>query len=56
MTTDAGVSWCIARPVSRPRRVPADPGGGLGVRRREPLPDLSRVSDDRVGSAGLQAG
>jgi len=55
-TTDAGVSWCIVRPVSRPWRVPADPGGGLGVRRREPLPELNRDSDDRVGSAGLTAG
>lgn len=50
MTTDAGVNWCIARPVSRPRRVPADHGGGLGVRRREPLPARNRVSDDGVGS------
>jgi len=50
-TIDAGVSWCIARRVSRPRRVPADPGGGVGVRRREPYPAPNRVSDDRVGSS-----
>jgi len=45
-TIGAGVSWCIARPVRRPRRRPADLGVGRGVRRREPLPDLSRVTDD----------